>query len=111
MATHLRGNQEVERGLYKGEKGPSEYNSVEFGPDRLQQLRVEEVLTQAEGAPVTSAHAAQPGVAEERYEEDKHQHIVYIYNAQKEERQDRVKTCHHHERSSLWLILTTNLLK
>lgn len=46
-------------------KGPSEYHSVEFGPDHLQQLRVEEVLTQAEGAPVTSAHAAQPGVAEE----------------------------------------------
>lgn len=40
----------------------SEYDSVEFGPDRLQQLRVEEVLTQAECAPVTSAHAAQPGV-------------------------------------------------
>lgn len=48
-------------------KRPSEYDSVEFGPDRLQQLRVEEVLTQAECAPVTSAHAAQPGVAEERH--------------------------------------------
>lgn len=46
-------------------EGPSEYDTVEFGPDHLQQLRVEEVLTQAEGAPVTSAHAAQPGVAEE----------------------------------------------
>lgn len=40
----------------------SEYDSVEFGPDRLQQLRVEDVLAQAEGAAVTSAHAAQPGV-------------------------------------------------
>lgn len=47
-------------------KGPSEDNGVEFGSDRLQQLRVQEVLTQAEGAPVTSAHAAQTGVAEER---------------------------------------------
>lgn len=54
-------------------KGPSEYHSVEFGPDHLQQLRVEEVLTQAEGAPVTSAHAAQPGVAEETYGK-RHQH-------------------------------------
>lgn len=45
--------------------GPSEQDSVEFGPDHLQQLRVEKVLTQAEGAPVTSAHAAQAGVAAE----------------------------------------------
>lgn len=45
--------------------GPSEQDSVEFGPDHLQQLRVEKVLTQAEGAPVTSAHAAQSGVAAE----------------------------------------------
>lgn len=51
----------------KKTKGPSEYDSVEFGPDHLQQLRVEEVLTQAEGAPVASAHAAQPGVAEETH--------------------------------------------
>lgn len=49
------------------DQGPSEHDSVEFGPDHLQQLRVEEVLTQAEGAPVTSAHASQPGVAEETY--------------------------------------------
>lgn len=42
---------------------PSEHHSVEFGPDALQQLRVQQVLTQAEGAPVTGAHAAQPGVA------------------------------------------------
>lgn len=40
----------------------SEYDSVEFGSDRLQQLRVEDVLTQAEGAAITSAHAAQSGV-------------------------------------------------
>lgn len=45
--------------------GPSEQDSVEFGPDHLQQLRVEKVLTQAESAPVTSAHAAQSGVAAE----------------------------------------------
>lgn len=49
------------------QKRPSEHNGVEFGPDCLQQLRVEEVLTQAEGAPVASAHAAQPGVAEEKH--------------------------------------------
>lgn len=51
----------------KKNEGPSEYDSVEFGPDHLQQLRVEEVLTQAEGAPVAGAHAAQPGVAEETH--------------------------------------------
>lgn len=45
---------------------PSEQDSGEFGPDHLQQLRVEKVLTQAEGAPVTSAHAAQSGVAAEK---------------------------------------------
>lgn len=39
---------------------------MEFGPDRLQQLGVEQVLTQAEGAAVTSAHAAQSRVAEEK---------------------------------------------
>lgn len=53
---------------------PSEHHSVEFGPDGLQQLGVEEVLTQAERAPVTGAHAAQPGVAEERHRENKHTH-------------------------------------
>lgn len=45
---------------------PSEQDRGEFGPDHLQQLRVEKVLTQAEGAPVTSAHAAQSGVAAEK---------------------------------------------
>lgn len=44
---------------------PSEQDSGEFGPDHLQQLRVEKVLTQAEGAPVTRAHAAQAGVPAE----------------------------------------------
>lgn len=45
---------------------PSEQDSGEFGPDHLQQLRVEKVLTQAEGAPVTSAHAAKSGVSAEK---------------------------------------------
>lgn len=53
--------------------GPSEQDSVEFGPDHLQQLRVEKVLTQAEGAPVTSAHAAQAGVAAEENGTDRRQ--------------------------------------
>lgn len=54
--------------------GPSEQDSVEFGPDHLQQLRVEKVLTQAEGAPVTGAHAAQSGVAAERRTGHTHTH-------------------------------------
>lgn len=56
----------------KKSRRPSEHDSVEFGPDGLQQFRVEDVLTQAERAPVTGAHAAQPGVAEERHREDTH---------------------------------------
>lgn len=65
---------------------PSEYDSVEFGLDRLQQLRVEEVLTQAECAPVTSAHAAQPGVAEERrrVHANKHTDKQDTYDKQKQ---------------------------
>lgn len=38
--------------------GPAENGSVELGLYRLQQLRVEEVLTDAKGTPVTGAHAA-----------------------------------------------------
>ena len=55
---------ERERERERG-RGPAEHRGVELGPDRLQQLRVEEVLAQAEGAPVARAHAAQPGVTGE----------------------------------------------
>ncbi len=85
-------------------KGPSQYNSVEFGPDRLQQLRVEEVLTQAEGAPVASAHAAQPGVAEERHGEGKRQRTVYIEKQTRGGKGRSVKRSHHHDVSSFGLI-------
>lgn len=71
-----RGSQRINDGgkRRRFRKRPSEHDSVEFGPDGLQQLRVQEVLTQAECAPVTGAHAAQPGVAEERRREHTHQH-------------------------------------
>lgn len=83
--------------------GPSENDSVEFGPDHLQQLWVEEVLTQAEGAPVTSAHAAQPGMSEETY--GKYNTIfTYIKTHKGKRDKTRVIRCHHHEMNSLWLI-------
>lgn len=88
MRINLRVDQKNRERCKRFEKGPSEYNSVEFGPDRLQQLRVEEVLTQAEGAPVTSAHAAQPGVAEKTYKEDKHQHKIHRWTQKKSQIRD-----------------------
>lgn len=38
---------------------PAKDDSVEFGPNRLHKLRVEEVLAQTEGAPITGTHTAQ----------------------------------------------------
>lgn len=67
---------------FEEKQGPSEYHSVEFGPDHLQQLRVEEVLTQAEGAPVAGAHAAQPGVAEETDGRETHQDVFIEASAE-----------------------------
>lgn len=61
------------RGVRVFVSGPSEQDSGEFGPDHLQQLRVEKVLTQAEGAPVTRAHAAQADVAAEKKGTDRRQ--------------------------------------
>ncbi len=42
---------------------PAKDDSVEFGPNHLHELRVQEVLTQTEGTPVTGTHAAQTRMA------------------------------------------------
>lgn len=46
---------------------PVEHDPAELGLYTAQQLQLEEVLTQAIGAPVAGTHAAQTGVAVERH--------------------------------------------
>lgn len=46
---------------------PVENDPAELGLNAAQQLRLEEVLTQAIGAPVAGAHAAETDVAAERH--------------------------------------------
>ena len=46
---------------------PVENDPAELGLNTAQQLQLEEVLTQAIGAPVGGTHAAETGVAVERH--------------------------------------------
>lgn len=46
---------------------PVENDPAELGLNTAQQLQLEEVLTQAIGAPVGGTHAAETGVAAERH--------------------------------------------
>lgn len=48
---------------------PVEHDRAELGLNAAQQLQLEEVLTEAICAPVAGTHAAETGVAAERYTE------------------------------------------
>lgn len=78
----MKGRHE-RRGIV-GYREPAQYDGVELGLDGLHQLRVEEVLTEAEGAAVAGAHAAQTSVPENKPSPDRIENITHIHTQTEE---------------------------
>lgn len=79
--THARGTQRGGMSLCYNTRlfskyGPVENDPAELGLNAAQQLQLEEVLTQAIGAPVAGTHAAETGVAAEK-------HKTFVYSPQR----------------------------
>lgn len=69
---------------------PVENDPAELGLNTAQQLQLEEVLTQAIGAPVGGTHAAETGVAAERHTKMCiHHHTKTIRTTQQTQRRRR----------------------
>lgn len=67
---------------------PVHNDTVEFGPDRTQELTVQQVLTDAKSAPVAGTHAAELGMAAETHTHKQEEEIRIIYMMHDHE------TCH-----------------